>query len=132
LCFSGMVSNAQAQCSNATLRGDYSFHTQGTVAPAGTPRVNLALLTFDGKGNYINRGFVTNDNGTITRGTLLGGYQINADCTGRLFDDQGNETTVIIVQPGGREFSSVRTNPSSLVILGFGKRLGGSDEHDQN
>ena len=82
LCIPGIVSNAQAQCSNATLQGEYMFHTQGTVAPAGTPRVDLAVLTFDGNGNYTSR-FITNDNGVITRGTLLGlSYQVNADCTG--------------------------------------------------
>ena len=131
-CITTMTSNAQAQCSNASLRGDYAFHTQGAVAPAGTPRVNLAVLTFDGHGNYTSR-FVINDNGTITRGTLLGlTYQINADCTGLSFDAQGNEQGVVIVQAHGREFSLIRTNPSSLVILGFGKRLSGGDDQDEN
>src|SRR5262245_49324828 len=74
-CVPGIVSNAQAQCSNATLHGEYMFHTQGSVAPAETPRVNVAVLTFGGNGNYFSR-FVTNDNGTISRGTLLGlGYR---------------------------------------------------------
>src|SRR5262249_12854439 len=123
LCIVSTVSNAQAQCSNATLHGEYKFHTQGVVAPAGTPRVNLAVLTFDGKGNYTSR-FVTNDNGTIIRGTLLGlGYRVNADCTGVTLDAQGVETGVLIVLLGGEEFSLVRTNPSSLVILGSGKRI---------
>jgi hypothetical protein len=94
--------------------------------------VNLAVLTFDGKGNYTSR-FVINDNGTITRGTLLGlTYQINADCTGLSFDAQGNEQGVLIVQLRGREFSLIRTNPSSLVILGFGKRLSGGDDQGEN
>ena len=127
LCSLSIVSNAQAQCSNATLHGEYKFYTQGVVAPAGTPRVNLAVLTFDGKGNYFSR-FVTNDNGTITRGTLLGlGYKVNADCTGMTLDAQGNETGVVIVLLGGEEFSLIRTNPSSLVILGSGKRIRGSN-----
>jgi hypothetical protein len=119
--------NAQAQCSNATLRGEYKFYTQGVVAPAGTPRVNLAVLTFDGKGNYFSR-FVTNDNGRITRGTLLGlGYKVNSDCTGTTLDTTGAETGVLIVLLEGEEFSLIRTNPSSLVILGSGKRIRGSD-----
>ena len=127
LCNPSIVSNAQAQCSNATLHGEYEFHTQGVVAPAGTPRVNLAVLTFDGKGNYFSR-FVTNDNGTVTRGTLLGlGYRLNADCTGVTLDATGAETGVLIVLLGGDEFSFIRTNPSSLVILGSGKRIRGSD-----
>ena len=127
LCSLSIVSNAQAQCSNATLHGEYKFHTQGVVAPAGTPRVNLAVLTFDGKGNYFSR-FVTNDNGTITRGILPGlGYKVNADCTGMTLDAQGNETGALIVLLGGEEFSFIRTNPSSLVILGSGKRIRGSD-----
>jgi hypothetical protein len=102
--------------------------TQGTVVPAGTPRVNVAVLTFDGTGNYFSR-FVTNDNGTITRGTLLGlGYRLNANCTGVTLDDQGIETGVLIVLPGGKEFIFARTNPSSLVIFGEGKSIRGSDE----
>jgi hypothetical protein len=127
LCVLSTVSNAQAQCSNATLHGEYMFYTQGFVAPADTPRVNLAVLTFDGNGNYFSR-FVTNDNGTITRGTLLGlGYRVNADCTGVTLDGQGVEAGVFIVLLGGNEFTFVRTNPSSLVILGSGKRIRGSD-----
>jgi hypothetical protein len=127
LCIPDIVSNAQAQCSNATLHGEYMFYTQGTVAPAGTPRVNLAVLTFDGKGNYTSR-FVTNDNGTVTHGTLVGlGYQVNTDCTGVSLDAQGVEAGAFIVLLGGEEFSFIRTNPSSLVILGFGKRIRGSD-----
>src|SRR5215813_15230437 len=129
LCSLSIVSNAQAQCSNATLHGEYKFHTQGVVAPTGTPRVNLAVLTFDGKGNYFSR-FVTNDNGTITRGTLLGlGYRLNADCTGVTLDDQGVETGVLIVLPEGKEFIVARTNPSSLVIFGEGKRIRGGHEN---
>jgi hypothetical protein len=118
-----MVANAQAQCSNATLHGEYMFHTQGFLAPDGTPRVNLAVLTFDGKGNYFSR-FVANSNGTISRGTLLGlGYSLNADCTGVTLDEHGAETGVLIVLLSGREFTFARTNPSSLVILGSGKRI---------
>src|SRR5215475_14560041 len=129
LCIVSTVSNAQAQCSNATLHGEYKFYTQGVVAPAGTPRVNLAVLTFDGKGNYFSK-FVTNDNGTITRGTLLGlGYRLNADCTGVTLDSQGVETGVLIVLPGGKEFIFARTNPSSLVIFGEGKRMRGGHEN---
>ena len=123
LCIPGIVSNAQAQCSNATLQGEYMFHTEGTVAPAGTPRVDLAVLTFDGNGNYTSR-FITNDNGVITRGTLLGlSYQVNADCTGVTLDAQGVKTGVLIVVVEGGEFSFMGTNPSSLVILGSGKRI---------
>ena len=123
-----IAANGQAQCSNATLYGEYEFHTQGVVVPAGTPRVNLAVLTFDGNGNYFSR-FVTNDNGTITRGTLLGlGYSVNADCTGVSLDAQGAEGGVFIVLRGGEEFTFIRTNPSSLVIFGSGKRIRGSNE----
>jgi hypothetical protein len=91
--------------------------------------VNVAVLTFDGNGNYFSR-FVTNDNGTITRGTLLGlGYRLNADCTGVMLDDQGVEAGVLIVLPGGKEFIFARTNPSSPVILAAGKRIRGVHEN---
>jgi hypothetical protein len=127
LCIASTVSDAQAQCSNATLHGEYMFYTQGVVVPAGTPRVNIAVLTFDGNGNYFSR-FVTNDNGAVTRGTLVGlGYSVNADCTGVTLDAQGMEAGVFIVLLGGNEFTFIRTNPSSLVILGSGKRIRGSD-----
>src|SRR5262245_40495440 len=94
LCSLSIVSNAQAQCLNATLHGEYKLYTQGVVAPAGTPRVNLAVLTFDSKGNYFSR-FVTNDNGTITRGTFSD-LAIESTPTGRVtLDAQVNETGVL-------------------------------------
>ncbi len=126
VCVPGMVTHAQAghqhECSVASLRGAYAFYTTATVVPAGTPRVNVAVLTFDGEGNYTTSHTI-NDNGTITRGTLSGlTYEVNADCTGRTFDPAGNEQGDLVLLDGGHEFYFIRTNPASMVLLGFGKR----------
>jgi hypothetical protein len=119
----GTVSNAEAgECSAASLRGTYAFYTTATIVPAGTPRVNVAVLTFDGKGSYFSR-YTTNDNGTVSRGTLLDlTYEVNADCTGSTFDSAGQDVGDLVLIDGGREFYFIRTNPAGWVLYGVGKK----------
>jgi hypothetical protein len=127
LCIPNIVSNAQAHCSNATLRGAYVFHSEGTVLPAGTKRLNLAVVTFDGKGTYTSK-YTINDNGTILTGTLTGlHYQVSEDCTGFVFDDQGVHSAEFVVTQGGAEYYLIRVPGEPLMLLGFGKRLQESD-----
>ena len=128
VCVCGLVPSAQAECSNATLRGRYVFHTDGTVLPAGTRRVNLAYMIFDGAGHFNNR-FIVNDNGMVTRSSLTSTYQVNADCRG--FTAGSGDVGTLIVLENGEEFFIIRTD--NLILLGFGKRLGparGDEDHD--
>jgi hypothetical protein len=131
----GLAPNAQARhhrdCSNASLKGPYAFYTTGIVLPAGTHRENLAVLTFDGEGNYVSN-FTTNDNGTVTEGTIVGNtYKVNPNCTASSFDTQGQEIAKMVLIDGGREFFMVRTNPANLVIRGVGKKQFSDDDEKE-
>jgi hypothetical protein len=55
----GLASNAQADCSNETLHGNYALRTDATPTTGGR-RQNLALLRFNGNGTYDNLGFTVN------------------------------------------------------------------------
>lgn len=92
----GSLAWAQAEdegaCSDRTLRGDYGFTVEGTLAlPGGTllngaglPLRGLALAHYDGKGNLTQVDHIV-VNGmpppvAWTPGT--GTYRVNPDCTG--------------------------------------------------
>jgi hypothetical protein len=82
-----------ADCTNASLRGDYGVLVSGVRGtPAGFESfVGTAFHSYDGKGNFA--GF-DNTQGEFTSSVdrpVKGTYQINPDCTG---------TTSMIVGPG--------------------------------
>src|SRR5262245_9865546 len=85
----GLASNAQADCSNETLRGNYALRTDATPTTGGR-RQNLALLRFNGNGTYDNLGFTVNFNGVVTTGTLSARYVVNPDCSGALLNPDGS------------------------------------------
>ena len=118
------VSNAQPQCSNATLEGGYGFFAQAIILPApnappatGTPRSILGRINFDGRGNFTNT-LTFNDNGTVTQHTDSGTYIVNADCTGTIFTNGSSGPTIeIVIVDGGKEFYQLRTNPPTTLFL---------------
>ncbi len=126
-CACGLVSSAEARCSNATLMGRYVFHTDGIVLPGGTRRVNLAVITFDGQGNFTNR-FTVNDNGVVTRGVLTSTYQVNADCRGTT----GTGGDLVVLENGEEFFTIPAITGGSVLNLGFGKRLGHGRDDDND
>ena len=130
VCVGIAVSRAEARCSNATLRGRYVFHTDGIVLPAGTRRVNLAVITFDGAGHFENH-FTVNDNGVVTRDVVISTYQLNADCRGTT----GTGADLVALENGEEFFTIPATTGGPVLNLGFGKRLGparGDDDHGGN
>lgn len=127
VCVCGVVSSAEARCSNATLRGRYVFHTDGIVLPGGTRRVNLAVITFDGQGNFTNR-FTVNDNGVVTRSVLTSTYQVNGDCRGTT----GTGADLVVLESGEEFFTIPATSGGPVLNLGFGKRLGPARDDDNH
>ncbi len=122
----GAVPNAQAghdhECSNASLKGTYGFYNFGTVVPAGTPRAVVGLAIFDGEGNWFNISTI-NDNGTVTRTTVLGlTYTVNSDCTGTWFTATGSEFGAIVLIDGGKELFGIGTQSNRVLYL-VGKKL---------
>jgi hypothetical protein len=129
-----LASNALAgDCSNATLRGTYAFRSEANPTTGGK-RLNLALIEFHGDGTYTNLGFTVNNNGVISTGTLTALYSINADCSGVLINPDGSEQGPVIVHEDGSEFYFLRTNPSTLMLVGTGTRVsrGHEDTADQH
>ena len=119
----GLASNALAgDCSNETLRGRYAFRSDANPTTGGK-RLNLALLEFHGDGTYTNLGFTVDTNGVITTGTLTALYHINADCSGVLINPDGSEQGPVIVLEDGSEFYFLRTNPSTLMLVGTGTKV---------
>src|SRR5262249_59726455 len=89
----------------------------------GGKRLNLALLEFHGDGTYTNLGFTVNTNGVISTGTLTALYHINADCSGVMLNPDGSEQGPVIVHEDGSEFYFLRTNPSTLMLVGTGTKV---------
>ena len=119
----GLASNAQAgDCSNETLRGTYALRTEANPTTGGK-RLNLALIEFNGDGTYTNLGFTVNNTGVISRGTLTAFYSINADCSGVLLNPDGSEQGPVIVHENGSEFYFLRTDPSTLMLVGTGTKV---------
>ena len=71
-----------AQCSDATLKGDYSFTVSGQILGVG-PVNGVAQTYFDGKGNLQQVDFVVH-NGIVPPAWRpgQGTYSISSDCTG--------------------------------------------------
>jgi hypothetical protein len=85
---SSMTAHATG-CSNATLRGTFSFTVHGQILPPdGSPALvvdGVAKTTFDGNGNLRQVDAVA-INGGVAPGWRpgTGSYSVNADCTGTM------------------------------------------------
>jgi hypothetical protein len=106
-------------CSNATLKGTYTFASDGwTVSGTGTTPFALAgTETYSGAGTAA--GVVTISlNGVITPGTPnTATYHINSDCTGTgAFTNSGVTTHFdLYLSPNGDYFRFVGTDPGSVT-----------------
>jgi hypothetical protein len=119
----GFASNSLAEdCSNKTLRGTYAFRSEASPTTGGR-RLNLSLIEFHGDGTYTNLGFTVNTDGVISTGTLSALYSINADCSGVLLNPDGSQQGPVIVHEDGSEFYFLRTNPSTLMLVGTGTKV---------
>jgi hypothetical protein len=90
-------------CSNRDIEGDWGTTMTGTVInPATGVAVAFAAVnraTYDSEGNY--QGTQTRStNGTVSRFTFEGTYELSSDCTGtkttRSFDPSGNLANTVI------------------------------------
>ncbi|HKW33844.1 MAG TPA: hypothetical protein VJN92_12625 [Candidatus Acidoferrum sp.] len=116
----GIVSRAQAQCSNATLHGSFGYTSTGVLLPVyaqhfAGPFTEVGRQTFDGSGNTQATATLS-ANGNIQKVTIEGTYIVNADCTGSMtlnvsplgvtvhvdfvIDDQGAEVRAIGTDAG--------------------------------
>jgi hypothetical protein len=126
-----VVQAAQSGCSNNSLRGNYGFQIRGTIVGFG-PIVGVALVTFDGGGNFTQTDNVSvNGFPQMVNRPGSGTYSVNADCTGTQTLNSGGQvvhTTFVIAANGNQVFDEV-TDPN-LVITGIGKRVDSADDNE--
>lgn len=87
------------ECSNASLKGHYTYWLQGQDA-SGKPYAEAGQEHFDGAGNIVTMAGVA---GTAKPEGDKGTYTINADCTGTSTYGAG-ATFNIFVAPSGDSF----------------------------
>jgi hypothetical protein len=115
-------SQAEPQCSNASLRGAYGFHALALpTVPGGTPRTIIGVFNFDGRGNWTTS-LTINNNGAVHQAVDSGSYAVNADCSGTLLPASGGSVAIVVVDDG-KEFYQMRTDPASILMYSVTKRI---------
>src|SRR5207244_12777229 len=88
------TSTVYAQCSNASLTGNYAFIYSGSNAPGHSVtgkntfgNAAVGVFTFDGAGNFtVSYTVVGNGHASSTSVPDTGTYTVNSDCTFSLTD----------------------------------------------
>jgi len=118
-------------CSNATLRGLYTFTASGfnIVGGAALPKAIVEVIHFYGDGTLSVPAATASINGTITRSPPdgSGDYKVAADCTGalRFFPAVATGPTFtydLFIRFKGSEIQMIQTNPNT-VFQGTAERV---------
>ncbi len=116
-------------CTNATLQGLYGLQITGFRLPGTVPFGAVGLHKFDGRGNLSGNG-TANIGGVISKFTVEGTYEVNADCTVNVdypvtFSDgstrQTSQTGFIVNT--GKEIVILETFPNDNVESGTYKKV---------
>ncbi len=137
----GVLGTAYAQsesasCNNKLIRGNYGVTVQGIklAGPGPTgPQVGVAVVEYDGKGNFTQIDTVTIDGEVVadfTHTPATGTYVVNSNCTGtftiNFTDGRPTVTTNFVVVDNGNEIDAVVTsaggNPGVLATSSVAKR----------
>ncbi len=116
------------ECTAALLQGAFAFDLWGTinVVPSGIPTspgpyATLGLLTFDGQGGFSLVNTQSYNGVIIPPQSLVGVYNLAADCTGRITLNTGAAFSMVAAD-GGREIHFMQINTNSIV-RGVAKRI---------
>jgi hypothetical protein len=119
----GIAPNAKADegCSNATLKGTFSYTSTGfiTAPPAlAGPFAEVGTQTFDGKGGTTAAATLS-QNGNILQVTITGTYTVNPDCTGT-FTLQVSPLGITVhvflaIDNSGTEFQAIETEQGIVI-----------------
>ncbi len=123
------VHTVHAQCTNATLTGNYGLNFSGFTSKNlrgnEVPWVVIGVVTFDGAGN-VSMTYSGAINGSVfTNQTGSGTYTVNSDCTGSLSltagDAAGTDADLVIIS-GGTEVFGVITDTGSSATFDLKKQ----------
>jgi hypothetical protein len=106
-------------CSVASLKGTYALRRTGVNNVVGGPIAQIGIGVFNGDGT---RGLIRStrsSNGDIQDWTDFppptGSYTVDPDCTGSIFDADGNKTNNLIVLDGGKRFFLLSVAPDTIT-----------------
>ena len=111
--FSAMGTGAgelERVCTNAGLEGAYGFYRTGTTG-AG-PYAAVGLATYDGVGRWSTTQTV--NRASFPQETSAGEYQVNADCSGKLFVG-GQEVARFALTDKGKQLFTLSVIPGETV-----------------
>jgi hypothetical protein len=118
------------RCTNATLRGQYSYAAKGVTLPNGPLPAPLfgafasgGISVFDGKGRFTLTA-TSSFNGVIQAQTVGGSYQVNEDCTYTSRADNGITFTAVVSE-NARTLYILQTTPGTAIV-GTAEKLDGS------
>jgi hypothetical protein len=121
-------------CSQATLKGPYGVLMHGNVLgwpgfPMG-PIAAIAIINFDGAGNYTSYSNTAGLNGFFfNQPNFSGTYVVNSDCTGTVLSPLG--IFQIVIADDGKEYRVLWGPGSGQVISGLVKRIAPEPRDDR-
>src|SRR5215467_6272700 len=106
---------ADLACSNKTLNGSFGFYRAGNTSVG--PLAAVGFITFDGNGNFMATQSISR-NGVFTfDSSSSSSYELEPDCTGKLFTPTGDEVARLVVVDGGNEVYMLSGTPGSAVYV---------------
>jgi hypothetical protein len=107
-------------CSNDLLTGSYGFVLNGTIVGVG-PLAIVGVAKFDGAGNWSRHETAVINGRVLLPESIVGTYQVNADCTGSTADAQGHHSQFVIVNHG-KEILSIGTDVGAVNTITLKKQ----------
>ena len=104
------LSAGKTFCSNKTLKGTYTYSTQGSSG--GSPFAEAGMETYDGNGNIAGLG---SSSDSQSNQPYAGTYTINSDCSGTLVYS-GDIRYNIYIKPDGISFTYIDTSAGSVLV----------------
>jgi hypothetical protein len=126
LCCVPAMSAAQAQCTTATLQGQFVFTGRGFIEAAepGIQRVHYGIFVFDGAGKLTGKHHPARAARSAAK--LEGAYNLDADCTGTMefgtVPNHGGQTHWdLYVTEDHKRGHIIRMDDGSMAVRSFEK-----------
>jgi hypothetical protein len=113
----GGGARAQADCTNASLKGTFGITCQGFLG--SSPAAEVGIATYDGKGKGSGKSTISVSGTIFPDVPFEETYTLNADCTGTatftdgsqaalVLDDHKSELRVLITEPAGNVYTCLK------------------------
>lgn len=106
-------------CSNEALVGSYGTYRTGTTLDG--PIASVSIVKFDANGNMSIKQH-TSRNGDLEFGKFTARIQVAADCTVKVFGDDGTQISSGVIVDDGDGFFLLNRNLGATTVL-VGRRI---------